>query len=485
MKTFVLLYLAAAVSLSVFGPRIAASQGCGFDGNHYCWMVEELEWVVSNGKLDPYHAQRLLPALVVRGGLLAAGLALSRANAVRGFQVLNVLLLFVGGWLALAVAKRLKLTPGASWIWLLSLFVNFANLSHSFFYPVLTDVSAFFFGLLTLSLWLWRYRVALWLACLASWLVWPVAWAYGAILLVFPRQERGEGRLGFPSFVVPSRATLFGGALFFVALLLVHDMRFDPVESRQLGLLLGSDRLLPLSFLALGIFLYFALEPITACVMERLRRDLPSRWKGWAISAAAVAVSLVLFRAGIWWLAPRKNYVTALFQLQATAKLSTLYPLVFFPSHLVALGPVVLLLAFTYRRAVAALENFGLGALLSLLFTLVLALGCESRQQLFGLPWVCLAAALALDSVPLRRWTVPLYGVVSLLVARPGILSPNAVYRFHTREPFNWALMAPWIKPAELGAMWAGTFAVAMLLAWAFGFRFSLSRYFRSAEAQG
>ena len=162
--------------------RIPLADGLGWDGRRYAAIVQDPSAVVH----DRYYVQRALPSWVVGAGLRGFGLPTDAARIIRGFMVWNVAVLLAGAALWRPIADRLRLTVSGRWLGFLGLFGGFALLRMPFYYPVLTDVSAFGLGMPVLAAALAGRRALLALLCLVSTVVWSIAALFGIVLLAWP-----------------------------------------------------------------------------------------------------------------------------------------------------------------------------------------------------------------------------------------------------------------------------------------------------------
>jgi hypothetical protein len=191
------------------GELVPAGGGLGWDGVLYADMVRNIGSIISGGQLSSYYAQRFLPSVIVRGMLLCTRVPMSNTNIIRGFEVYNLVLLLGACrvWKRLADAVHLRLA--GRWIGFSGIFVNFECSKQAFFYPVLTDVTALFIGMLLLLFFVEKKQVALFVTTVIGAFSWPIVSVYGALLLLFMRTELPEDVIAPDS----SRITINGASI--------------------------------------------------------------------------------------------------------------------------------------------------------------------------------------------------------------------------------------------------------------------------------
>lgn len=201
-RLMTLIVLGLGVTNFLFGEVVPAGGGFGWDGVTYANITKNFPSLLANGELSPYYAQRILPACVVRGMLLASGASFDNLSIIRGFQIYNLALLFLATFIWKRIANRLSITLSGRWLGFCGLFLSFNVSKVFFYYPVLTDQTAFVVGLLLLLYYLESRPVPLLIVTILGAFVWQVVSICGALLLLFPREKLpincgGEAASGF------------------------------------------------------------------------------------------------------------------------------------------------------------------------------------------------------------------------------------------------------------------------------------------------
>jgi hypothetical protein len=186
----------------LWGEKVPAGGGLGWDGVLYADMVRNLGSIISGGQLSSYYAQRILPSAIVRGMLLCSGVSMNNTNIIRGFEVYNLVLILGACWTWKRVSDALHLSLAGRWIGFSGIFVNYASSKQAFYYPVLTDVTALFIAMLLLLFYVEKKPVSLFVTAIIGAFSWPVVSVYGALLLLFIKAE-------LPKDVVAPSSSLF------------------------------------------------------------------------------------------------------------------------------------------------------------------------------------------------------------------------------------------------------------------------------------
>ena len=172
-----------------FGEIVPAGGGFGWDGVTYANLTRNLDSIISEGQLNSYYAQRILPSTIVRGALIISGASFSDANIILGFQWYNLVILIGACLIWKRIADHFTISLGGRWIGFCGLFLSYQCSKQAFYYPVLTDVTALFLGLLLLLFYIEKRLVALFFTTIIGAFAWQVVSICGALLLLFMKAE--------------------------------------------------------------------------------------------------------------------------------------------------------------------------------------------------------------------------------------------------------------------------------------------------------
>lgn len=184
-RVMTLLVLALGAFTLLLGDMVPANDGLGWDGVMYATLTRNVFQMITDGQLNSYYAQRLLPSIIVRGLLTLANLPLDNPNIVKVFFLYNWVLLLGASLLWKRIADCFTLTVSGRWLGFAAIFVNFSAAKQAFYYPVLTDVTALFVGMLLLLFYVQRRALALLITAIVGAFAWQVVGLSGAILLFF------------------------------------------------------------------------------------------------------------------------------------------------------------------------------------------------------------------------------------------------------------------------------------------------------------
>lgn len=428
------------VANALWGERVSAGGGLGWDGVTYARLARELDTLLRDDTLGSYYAQRLLPSLIVREALLLGRAALDDANIITGFVVLNGLLCLALAGIWRRTCDTLALGVQARWVGFTALFVNFQLSKQSMFYPVLTDVAALVLSALLLLLYLRRSRVGVTIAGIVGAFCWPTLGLTAALLVLLMPEAPGASPApptAAPRFV-PGRKIAFAAAALLAAVVVLispaghalctasglpaalvghlpagvaaalarNGMLADPCLLAQQG-----ATALP-ALALLGIAILLLCRPSLAALS--LRRPSAYRLQSIAFAIAVLAVSW----AGVRWLS--NPAVANPSGIAALVRAVLLPPAgkVFLPFVSVAVfwGPCLLFLALSWSRMSAEARRLGPAIIAVLAVTLPFVLVGEPRFLVTIWPILALLSAILLGDAPRRPVLVLL--AASLLLAQ-------------------------------------------------------------------
>ncbi len=418
-RTLAIMLAVALVVLAAnffFGEIIPLGDGLGVDGKIYAQITREFPGILGEG-VGPLYAGRILPPIAVHLLMRLSGSSFEDGNIIAAFQIYNGLLLLGSILIWHLICAHLELSKAGRWLGFLALFVNCAHLEYSLYYPVLTDVSAFFISMLMLYCYLRGQTTALYLLSFAGAFTWPTLMYLGLIFFIFPlRHETVEPApklfpplfgiasiLGVGAGLAVAVVTGFRGGLtgawippapwgygvlalstlcvFGYVFVVSRDLTNNASYYRKLGYFITRDRILRLG---LALLLYLAVGYLTENLMSRPGQHL------------------------------REQFLIGSL-LRATQR-----PLVFYVMHVMFFGPIALIAVFHWRRIVRKVQSYGLGMTLFATLSAVLLIQPLSRQSITVLPALVMFIVLVMDEslrTASRRelWG---FGVLSLVLSR-------------------------------------------------------------------
>jgi len=402
-----------------FGELVPVNGGVGWDGATYANMTRNLDTIISNGQLSSYYAQRILPPAVVRSLLLLAGAPFSTINIIQGFELYNLILLVMSCWLWKRLANNLTLSLAGRWLGFSGLFLSYMASKQVFFYPVLSDVTALFVGMLLLLFYVENRPIALFFTTIAGAFAWQVVGICGAMLILFMRYELPAEVIKPVSSQVIINTGKFARNYLrgWIMLLIVSLVIFAGLAGVN-GYLVDSGLVLAwknvrmlrrLTEILVSLELFFTGLPSLSVVAVALAmlagsglffRVLCTKlWKSrWPLVLLAILALLVpRFLVGMISNPAVKNIsgmgtVFSLVLLPPSGKF--LLPIVTLSAYW---GPVVMLLVLKWKEFTVEARKLGPGYMAVVAFTLPLGLSTEPRYITCAWPFFVLGAVLAME----------------------------------------------------------------------------------------
>ncbi len=385
---------------------IPVRDGIGYDGATYAKVVQDPSGVLLGHQLDVHRVQRVLPSLVVHLMLRPFGLHTSDAAIVVGFQILNYTLMALSTLFWWRIARRLELSRVAGWAGFLALVVNYGLLKYQAYSSVMTDSGGFFLGVLTVWCLVFRRHEELLLVAVLGSFTWPTV-TYAALGLYVLSRPQGPLR--------PSRwwGLVTAGVLAVVVpALSVRTFRCGTDCASTLMNNAVVPELIWLSTAFLVLWMFFAFRPL----LELLTVPNVLRSIAWLRLVVAVVVLVALARLHHELADP--SFRTVSRTLYNTLLGGVVKPAGFLVAHAAYFGPAVVLLVLTWRRAVGALKDLGLGAVAVTTGFLFIAITCEARILMNEWPMFVLLAAMVVDRLDWRARSLAVFAALSVVASR-------------------------------------------------------------------
>jgi hypothetical protein len=390
-----------------FGETLRVNHGLGWDGLTYSGMARNLPAMISEGRLSPYFLVRVFPCAVVHYTLQLFHLPLTDRNILWNWRLWNLFLFVASGFLWARIVGEMKLTQRGQWFSGL-LFCSFFALKWYFYYPVLTDQTAFFLALCMLDAYLKEKSGRLLLASVLCGFTWPFGLYGGLLLYLWPREETEPSSSGKISRLLAAFMALsFCGA----AAYMVFSVGFKFPPSSYVAF---NQSAVVLSLAGLAAYLYFGSLPLLGHPWFARPFEIFKRLS-WARSLVAVSVLAVftyLFSfcrgSSITFLDVGKGiFISAIHR-----------PLFFLVILAVFYGPMVLTGIFLWPKIVRQLNACGFGLTLYVLAGLFLSVSDEARKVIIFFPFVLLFVFKACDE---EKWAAPhlcFLAVLSLIYSK-------------------------------------------------------------------
>jgi len=400
--------LICGILLTCFSERITRNHGMGWDGANYGDIILHYNSVVSGERsvTDAIYL-RFLPALAARAVMLAFNIPLDAPHTVTMFQAWNIIMLCLAVFAWGRACDSVGMGAQGKWLGFCGLFLNFAVLKYSFYYPVLLDSSGLALGVVLI--WLYLARRPWWtlFISLLSIIYAPPVGLQGFLLLTFPRPPAS-----FTS-EKPSRAYPTALALAVSGMAAYRYISIGPLNIR-----LGLDELHPFSVILATGFIFASVYYLSFDArFFRVKNYLHS-------NKSIKKFILILFACFLLAVSSRlhpkipplgglylfMDYVTGVLNYSVSR------PGEFLVAHTLYFGPVMLLAICYFPALCAAVRSIGGGMILVVAFALLQFLCPLSRQMIGAIPFLILPLCLAIDNMPFPRpflWIFALFSVTT------------------------------------------------------------------------
>lgn len=473
------------------GEIIAINQGCGWDG---CWFRDVAAYgpqQFTNKQFSPYRAQRWLPSMIVHYTSYYALLMMQQwgmempetatSAIVATFRVYNLVLLVCAAWLWGLIARHLSLKTMIAWVGFSMVFGSFAILKYSFYYPPLTDTSAFFIGILMMYAYLLKRDWLLLGAIIAGFWTWQTTLFVGMALYVFPRSIIANGASKMDaeqSSTMPLRLRYALTAVFTLALVAGimlsagwYAVNFDTTVEKPFVPLVYVCGVLTALYGAYTLFFCSSLVSFSA-IFDTLRDKTQYRRFGIAIGLAALLYTLKTFVQNPEL---RSEMPLSLF-LGGTLSAAVAKPLLAFVANTAFYGVPLAMTVLLLPRLLPYIRTLGLGfSAVFILGMLLCSIMTESRQLINIMPFLVIPCCLLLSNLRLKSGTMISIIILMLLWSQAwvGINFPE-MHDLATRGDFTTPSMqayfrfhGPWMSMEAYiwtAAATAGTCAMLWLL---------------------
>lgn len=418
-----LLMLLISVANILWAERLTVGGGLGWDGVIYAgWVKDFYQTVIVHGVPD-YYAQRILPSAVVHYAMRLLRVPLEDQNIILTFDIYNSLLLVASAYLWGLIADELSISGRGKWFGFCFIFLSHAILKNNFYSPVQTDMSAFTLGLLMFYFFLIESVAGLLAVILFGGFVWPTLPHMAALLCALPRRrEASDAGETSPRSRLAERAGLLAAAAISLATLAaLLYLTASHLQERidYFPRILRVDRqLLYPSIVAVAVYLFFSLR---AALSDRELFD-PRRVLAaisWKRAGLALLFLLILkaLRHAVWSGEVMQWGNTKGFIMYTLLSALT-EPFIFYVSHVVYFGPVVLLFLFFWRPFCESLREFGLGLRLLVVLNILLSINPQSRYEINTVTIFIIVLVKLLDGSFLRRQSLLLWVLLSLFYSK-------------------------------------------------------------------
>lgn len=386
--TYVLITAIWGVFYVLFGEKLPAWDGLGWDGQNYADIARDL---LDSRSLNSYTATRFLPSALIHVVFTSLDISFSNANIIQGFLILNLVSVLLTTFLVMSMLQMFRLDGIHMATMFAVFFFSYCTCRFIYYYPVMTDS----FSMMLSALLLYAYfRNDLILICFASILsafTWPVTFYITLFLLLFP----------FKGLKVNSEALPLKNVVRFVSasiilFLLLYFIYIRGAENEIVYSLKIHRTFLPLSIIIL-CFTYYFLPSIF---------PNPKRWLGemrdsvsW--KRALLFVPLVIFMIIISGKMNPKGLVSGYmdpeYLVRTPIVLAVVRPAMFLTSHFAFFGISIALIVVFWKEVSAVIRSAGWGIMAAVALSLFWLAGTtESRSLSHLFPWMIVLTGIAI-----------------------------------------------------------------------------------------
>ncbi|MFT3699054.1 MAG: hypothetical protein QM831_38265 [Kofleriaceae bacterium] len=397
--SFPAIVAAGGAAAIAFGEKIGINGGQGWDGLAYTeWAIHGTR-VLHEG-LTRYHAQRVLPSLIV------SPFAHDVHSTLNAFAIWNVIVLTIAAVLWADLSRRW--TRPAAWAGFIALFGSFAVAKHAIYYPALTDPTAFALGMLMVWGFLTKRPIALVIAAIAGALTWPALPPLALAMLIVPTGrpiERDIPKLAVGAGMLAAIVFLAVGLRYLAHPVPdVGDEKFaDWVMRPWLALTL------PLLVAMIVAGIYYVVAP-TGGVIAYVRGLSRRRLAVTVAITSAIYVGLALYLSQVGTKGAGPTGAQFLCEHTLAAFRGPLWGPV---AHVVYFGPIVVIAMLAWKRIGRVAWSWGPAMSLALAMIVMFAAGSNSRQWSHLVP-VLVAVTIAATEARWTWWTVSGFAALTL-----------------------------------------------------------------------
>lgn len=445
----------------IFVPQLPSNSGLGWDGYRYFTLVSE---GLQSSSLDSYLVLRIFPLLLIHIVFKLFGIAFAPASVILAFKIMNTILITCSVWMVKKIFEHYKLSLTSQLIGMVIVFLNYAVLNFTFYYPVMTDTPAFFLSVALFFFFIRGELLNIALVGLIGAFTFPVLLPMALALILFPNKNI--------EFVPLKKTSLFVLGCVCCAYALVMGWYLIFVKQEKVDLLYAlplSYGMLPVSFFSVALLYYFMPLVLGNKTFLRLGYFRSQFSANRIVLVAVVLIFFALVRAAIP-VNSTSEYTSLYHQIKIHLFYAFQRPMITVVNHFNYYGSIMLLLILFWKKFAVFISRFGLGMAMSILFIfLVFAMKPESRALIFFFPWLMILMSLFLGQYKFGSTFYLLILLINFATAKlwlffnyddnSGNILPDGTIDF----PNQWFFMNLGIWETEKVWLWLGISAVVCL----------------------
>lgn len=456
-----MVFATIGILLQIFRNELVnVGNGFGWDGQVYGNVVLNYFNEVFKEGVDGYHIQRILPSSIVYAIMYIFKITFITNNVIILFTIYNTILILAACYIWGLIASELKLSTKGVWLGFIGLFINFPVLKLAFYYPVLTDTTALFLGILIIYYYLKNNNVGIFVTMILGSFTWASFFIISMPLFIFKfKRERKlvlEKKYNIYITIVGCLVWL-SGALFLI-------VRFT--KGKLGGFAEGRNSIMANSFetycLPLGVilavlFLYYVMKNI---LNYEYIFDMKLLLK--SINTKNLIISIVAFTLIRFFIYSYIKILNVTSAFSALGAITTVFnrgirlPFIFGISQVVYYGPIMIITLIFWKKFCSIINEYGYGLLLYIIAGLILSLNSESRFIINIFPAFVIFTVKAIDELDFNKYYYYLLGIISVLYSKIWLLI-NAnpiprldVYDFEGLTQTSWQRyfmnIGPWMS---------------------------------------
>ena len=406
-----------------FGETIPINDGFAYDGGHYGTIAQDFFNQVFVIKQTSYITQRVLPSGLVYLALKLFHITPDPPAVVAGFRILNMLCLCGATYLFGRILLLFNLRFEHQCLAFVGLLFNFALLKSHYYNPVVTDIVAFFLGMVIAYCYLARKQWLLLTTLVLGFFVWPNMIYGGLVLFAFPAKTNSVTSSAAFGWEKMRAGLLAPGSLLAATLALLAGItalsdyyELNPSKDGEYNSVKAVRWLFLPSALALLGYIYLSFDSIL--------RFLPSV-KNMLQEISSVAMRIVTGIVLFFALHELIGFISTPYTpfgvdsfISGIIFSATTRPFINVISHVVYFGPIIILAGAAWRSVGAAVSQYGLGLQLFFCFHLLLGISPETRIIINLLPFLTLFTVLSFRDIPISRFALVGFTLIAFCLSK-------------------------------------------------------------------
>jgi len=434
--------------------------GFGWDGQIYGNVVLNYFNEIFIKGVDGYHIQRILPSTIVYAFMYIFRISFTTNNAIISFTIYNTILILSACYIWGLIAIELKLSTKGVWLGFIGLFINFPILKLTFYYPVLTDTTAFFLGILIIYFYLKINNIGMFITMILGSFTWASFYIMSLPLFIF-RFKKDKKKILEKRYNI--YITIIGcffwlvGALFLI--IRFSKGKFGGFAEGKNSIMANSFETycLPFGVILAVLFIYYVMKNILNYEyifdIKLLLKSINTR------NLLISIVAIILIRFLIY------NYIQ-IFNVtsgfSSKGAIATVFnrgirlPFLFGISEVVYYGPIMIITLIFWKKFCGIINEYGYGLLLYIIAGIILSLNSESRFIINIFPAFVIFTAKAIDELDFSKYYYYLLFIISVLYSKIWLLINSSpipkpdVYDFEGLTRTSWQRyfmnIGPWMS---------------------------------------